>query len=152
VRELPGARFRLRHRRSPQCFDAPALNLLCGKRRLMRANGLLDLRPHSHHWIQRRHGLLKNHRDLAPAHAAPYALIQAEQLPRLAVRTERRAPLHPRAPSPARLPAEAPSAPATASSSRCPIRPPTPANRPRQSAKRLRLQGESIPPVLAVLR
>ncbi len=97
MRKLPCASFRLRHRRSPQCFDAPALNLLRGKRRLMRANCLLDLRPHSHHWIQRRHGLLKNHRDLAPAHAAPSALIQAQQLPRLAVRTERRAPLHPRA-------------------------------------------------------
>src|SRR6266704_2957772 len=45
--------------------------------RMMSPNGFFDLRADAQDRIQRSHGLLKNHGDLAAADAAPVALAQA---------------------------------------------------------------------------
>ena len=50
------------------------------KPRMMRANRFGNLRAHAHHGIERGHRLLKNHGDVAPAHADSFAFGEREQI------------------------------------------------------------------------
>lgn len=70
MRKLPGANLRLRHGGKFERFDNPTANLGAAKRRLVHANGFLNLRADAHHRIQRGHRLLENHGDFAAAQLA----------------------------------------------------------------------------------
>ncbi len=82
MRILPRAQFRLRYRRPCQCLHNSPRNFRRAHSAMMYANRLRNLLSHAHHRIQRRHRLLKYHRNFAPANPRPLILFQRRQIHR----------------------------------------------------------------------
>ncbi len=74
MRILPRAPRRISQRRAFQCFERPPVNFTFASPRLVHANRFFHLRADAQHRIQRRHRLLKNHGDLAPAQRPHFIL------------------------------------------------------------------------------
>jgi hypothetical protein len=71
MRKLPGTDIGLGDGGAFEGGVDASLQVGCCKVRFVGANGFLDLRANAHDWIERGHGLLKNHGDFAAANGAP---------------------------------------------------------------------------------
>jgi hypothetical protein len=72
--EFSCAHLGLRHRSAPQRFDGSASHFTGTQQSLMRTDGFFNLRANTHDRVERRHRLLKHHRDFAAAHFPPLVL------------------------------------------------------------------------------
>ena len=79
VRELLGAPLRVRNAHAPQQLRHAALGLLLGES-IVRVHRLLDLEAHLEHRVERRHGVLEDHGDVAAPKLAELVVVHGEHV------------------------------------------------------------------------
>jgi hypothetical protein len=77
---LPCAQFGIRHGSALQRGNHALIGFLAGKFCVVSANRFGDLRAHAHDGIERRHRLLEDHGDCAPAQADSFAIGERKEI------------------------------------------------------------------------